>query len=76
MLVKKSKLDEAVEFLRRELTHCVAEAGYVYAAATVAGISLRTLERASSKLNVQKVRSLSRRTSYWELPCHEVKHDV
>jgi len=72
MIPTTTKLDEAIAFLRRELTTCVAEGEYILAAATVAGISLRTLERACQKLNVQKVRSVSRRTSYWELPRREV----
>lgn len=74
MFVKKSKLHEAIEFLRRELCNCIAEGKYIIAAATVAGISLRTLERACSKLNVQKTRSIRLGTSYWELPRREVKH--
>jgi len=64
---KASALDAAADFLREVLGADVVPSKSVYAEAKNAGISKRTLERASDKLAVKKRRGEGGRW-YWSLP--------
>jgi hypothetical protein len=66
------KLESAKKFLHGELMAgyrpCIAYGEEIYQRADAAGISRRTLERASAELKVQKSRVVSQGTSMWALP--------
>jgi DNA repair protein RadA/Sms len=66
------RIDEAIEFLRRELGNGSRGATDVHAAATTAGISERTLRRARERLGIQPRKSIAGRW-IWSLP--EVGHE-
>jgi putative DNA primase/helicase len=66
------RIDEAIEFLRRELANVNRNSTDLQAAATAAGIAWRTVRRAQERLGIQPRKSTAGRW-IWSLP--EVGHE-
>ena len=64
---ERSKLEEAVEFLRNLLANSPQPTSLCYLDAQIAGIARRTLQRALEPAGVRQRRAAGRNDSMWEL---------